>query len=182
MGDHWGGFCGLRPSFVQLLKIVTAFTIGHSLTLVVGSLGWVRLPQRPVEILIALSILVSAIHAIRPFFAGWEPWVAGGFGLVHGLAFSSVIAGFGFSPWHMAMTVLAFNLGIEIMQLIVVLLTVPTLILLSRGNSYTPVRLICAACAALAALVWIGERLEIGMKPAASSPSAILAISTDPIV
>ncbi|MBE7213182.1 MAG: HupE/UreJ family protein, partial [Gluconacetobacter diazotrophicus] len=73
-GTHWGSFRGMKPSFVQLLKIVTAFTVGHSLTLLVGGLGWVRLPQRPVEILIAVSILVSAVHAIRPIFAGWEPW------------------------------------------------------------------------------------------------------------
>ena len=84
-----------------------------------------HLPQRPVEILIALTIVVSAVHAIRPIFAGWEPLLAGTFGLVHGLAFSSAIAQFGFTAWHMAVTILAFNLGIEAMQLIFVLATVP---------------------------------------------------------
>ncbi len=111
VGNRWGGFRGMKPSFVQLFKIVTAFTLGHSLTLLIGGFGWLRLPGRPVEILIAVSILVSAVHAVRPWFAGWEPWVAGGFGLVHGLAFASSIAGFGFSPWHMAMTILGFNSG-----------------------------------------------------------------------
>ena len=172
-GNRWGGFRGMKPSFVQLLKIVTAFTIGHSLTLIIGGFGWLRLPQRPVEILIAVSILVSAIHAMRPWFPGREPWVAGGFGLVHGLAFSSSIAGFGFSPWHMAMTILGFNLGIELMQLAVVVAIVPTLILLSSSRSYAPVRITGAALAGTAALVWIGARVDLwtqdpGPKPAAA--------------
>ena len=182
-GNRWGGFRGLKPSFVQLLKIVTAFTIGHSCTLIIGGFGWLRLPQRPVEILIAVSILVSAIHAIRPWFAGREPWVAGGFGLVHGLAFSSSIAEFGFSPWHMAMTILGFNLGIELMQLAVVVTVVPTLILLSRSQSYAPVRITGAVLAAAAALVWIGARVDFWSKAPGPKPAAALlapAPSTQP--
>ena len=180
-GKRWGAFRGLRGSFGQLLKIVTAFTLGHSLTLLIGGLGWLRLPQKPVEILIAVSILVSAIHAIRPIFAGKEPWVAGGFGLVHGLAFSTSIAQFGFSTWSLLMTILGFNLGIELMQLAIVLLVVPTLILLSRSGRYAPVRLAGATLAALAALTWIGARVEFwrqdpGPKPAAalSGPSKLI--------
>lgn len=173
-GQRWGAFRGLKGSFVQLIKIVTAFTLGHSLTLLIGGMGWLRLPQRPVEILIAVSILVSAIHAIRPIFAGKESWVAGGFGLVHGLAFSSSIAQFGFSPWHLAMTILSFNLGIELMQLAVVVMLVPLLILLSRSQTYAPVRLAGAALAVVAALVWIGARVELWKKDPGPQPSAIL--------
>ncbi len=173
-GRRWGAFRGLKGSFLQLLKIVTAFTLGHSLTLLIGGMGWLRLPQRPVEILIAVSILVSAIHAIRPIFAGKEPWVAGGFGLVHGLAFSSSIAQFGFSPWHLVMTILGFNVGIELMQLAVVVMLVPLLILLSRSQTYAPVRLTGATLAALAALVWIGARVEFWKKDPGPQPSAVL--------
>lgn len=171
-GNRWGGFRGLKPSFVQLLKIVTAFTIGHSLTLIIGGFGWLRLPQRPVEILIAVSILVSGVHALRPWFAGREAWVAGGFGLIHGLAFSSSIAEFGFSPWHMAMTILGFNLGIELMQLAVVVTIVPTLILLSRSQSYAPVRITGAALAGAAALFWIGARVDFCSKDPGPKPAA----------
>ncbi len=173
-GKRWGKFRGLKPSFVQLLKIVTAFTIGHSLTLLIGGMGWLRLPQRPVEILIAVSILISAIHAIRPIFAGREPWVAGGFGLVHGLAFSSSIAQFGFSRWHLAMTILGFNLGIELMQLAVVVMVIPMLILLSRSQSYTPVRITGATLAAVAALIWIGARADFWKKDPGPQPSAAI--------
>ncbi len=180
-GNRWGAFRGLKGSFVQLLKIVTAFTLGHSLTLLIGGMGWLRLPQRPVEILIAVSILVSAIHAIRPIFAGKEPWVAGGFGLVHGLAFSSSIAQFGFSTWHLVMTILSFNLGIELMQLAVVVIVVPVLILLSRSQTYSPVRLAGATLAAVAALVWIGARIEFWKKDPGPQPSAVLSAPSKPI-
>ena len=157
-GKKWGAFGGLRRSLVQLFKIVSAFTIGHSLTLIVGAAGWLRLPSQPVEILIAVSILVSAIHAARPIFAGREMWIASGLGLIHGLAFAGIIAEYGFSPWHMAMSILGFNLGIELMQLVVVAVTIPWLILLSRTRGYTPVRIAGAVFAAIASLCWIGER------------------------
>ena len=155
---RWDHSRGWKRSLVQLLKIVTAFTLGHSLTLAFGALGWVRLPAQPVEILIAVSIFVSALHAIRPIFPGREPWIAAGFGLVHGLAFAGAIAGFGFSPWYLALSILGFNLGIELMQLAVVALTIPWLLLLSRTHFYTPVRFLGAAFGGVAALTWIGER------------------------
>lgn len=157
-GNRWGQYGGLRRSLTQLLKIVSAFTVGHSLTLLIGALGWLRLPAQPVEIMIAFSIFVSALHAIRPWFAGREVFIAGGFGLIHGLAFAGSIAEYGFSPWYLAATVLGFNLGIELMQLVVVALTIPWLILLARTRCYTPVRVGGAIFGALAALGWIAER------------------------
>ena len=57
---RWGRFGGTRYSLIRLLKIVTAFTLEHSLTLIIGALGWLWLPVQPVEVLIAFSILVSA--------------------------------------------------------------------------------------------------------------------------
>lgn len=155
---RWGGFGGFRRSSVQLLKIVSAFTLGHSLTLALGATGWARLPGRPVEILIALSILISAVHAFRPVFAGREVFIAGGFGLIHGLAFAGSLAEFGFSPWTTAFTILGFNLGIEAMQLVVVAATVPWLLLLARTELYSPVRIFGAAFGAVAALGWLAER------------------------
>ncbi len=179
-GKHWGAFRGLKGSFVQLFKIVTAFTVGHSLTLLIGGLGWLRLPQRPVEILVAATILVSAVHAIRPIFAGREPWVAGGFGLMHGLAFSTSVAQFGFSTWSLVMTILGFNLGVELMQLAVVVMAVPVLILLGRSQTYSPVRVTGAALAGAAAMVWIGARVEFWKKDPGPPPSATLRSSFHP--
>jgi hypothetical protein len=157
---RWGRFGGVRYSGGRLLKIVTAFTLGHSLTLLLGALGWVRLPGQPVEVLIAGSILVSAVHAWRPLFAGREAWVAAGFGLVHGLAFASTLAGLHLDAGRMALSILGFNLGIELMQLFVIVATVPWLLLLSLTPAYPAVRVGGAALASLAALAWIAERLS----------------------
>ena len=158
-GRRWGRFGGVRYGLRRLLFIVTAFTLGHSLTLLLGSLGWVRLPGQPVEILIAVSILVSAAHAVRPLFPGKEAWVAAGFGLVHGLAFASTLANLRLDAGPMALSILGFNLGIELMQLLVIALTIPWLMLLSRTPAYPFVRLGGAFVAAVAATAWIVERV-----------------------
>jgi hypothetical protein len=159
-GRRWGPFGGVRYSLRRLLLIVSAFTLGHSLTLLLGALSWVHLPTQPVETLIAASILVSAVHAWRPLFAGREAWVAGGFGLVHGLAFASTLANLHLDGSRMALSILGFNLGIELMQLLVVLVTVPWLLLLSRTPAYGYVRVGGAIGAGIAALAWLAERLS----------------------
>lgn len=74
---RWGGFAGPRRSLPNILKIITAFTVGHSLTLILGTLTRLELPAQPIEALIALSLLISAVHALRPVFPGREVLVAG---------------------------------------------------------------------------------------------------------
>lgn len=155
---RWEGFGGVRYSLVHLLRIVTAFTVGHSLTLLLGALGWVHLPGKPVEILIAVSILVSAIHAWRPVFPGKEMWVAAGFGLVHGLAFAGTLNDLSLSTGKMLFSILGFNLGIEFMQLLIIALVIPILIALSRTSAYRFVRIGGALVASAAAIFWIAER------------------------
>ena len=156
-GRQWGKFGGTKYSILRLLKIVTSFTIGHSITLLIGALGWLKLPAQPVEILIAFSILVSAIHAISPIFPGKETYVAAGFGLIHGSAFASILANLKLSAGTMALSILGFNVGIELMQLFIILLIVPWLILLSRTALYKWVRIPAAVLAGIAALGWIVE-------------------------
>jgi hypothetical protein len=157
-GKRWGGFGGTKYSIKRLLKIVTAFTLGHSLTLLAGATGWLQLPAQPVEILIAVSILISAIHAVRPVFPGKEVYVAAGFGLVHGLAFATVLSSLKLTPGALALSIVGFNAGIELMQLFIILLIVPWLILLSQTAWYGVVRVCGAVLAAIAALAWIAER------------------------
>ena len=157
-GKKWGAFGGIRYSITRLLKIVTAFTIGHSVTLLTGALGWLKLPGQPVEIGIAISILVSAIHAIRPIFPGKEIFIAGGFGLIHGLAFAAVLANLHLGGAQLALSVLGFNIGIELMQLFVIVLTIPWLMLLCKTPLYKWVRTTGAVLAGIAALAWIMER------------------------
>ncbi|MGF7147913.1 hypothetical protein FHS96_001522 [Sphingomonas zeicaulis] len=156
---RWTGYAGVRGAARKLFRIVTAFTIGHSVTLIGGAFfGW-QLPAQPVEVLIALSILVSAAHAFRPIFPGREAIVAAGFGLIHGLAFATLVGNYGLDPWQKAQSILGFNLGIELVQLLVVACVMPALMLLARARAYPPVRLAGAGFSAIAASAWLIERL-----------------------
>jgi hypothetical protein len=158
-GDgRWGRFGGRRHLAVYLLKVVSAFTLGHSLTLALGALGAVRVPARPVEFAIAASILVSALHAWRPLFPGREGWVAAGFGLVHGLAFASAIADLRLDGARLAAGVLAFNLGIEAIQALLVAIVAPLLVLTAGNPSYRVARKIGAVLAGVMAVVWMAQR------------------------
>jgi HupE / UreJ protein len=158
-GCRWSVAGSAQQSLVRILRVVTAFTIGHSITLALAGLGLVRVPSRPIEVLIAVSILVSAVHAIRPLFPGREDRIAASFGLIHGLAFASTISELGFGRWERVMTILAFNLGIETMQLVVVAATLPSLLLLSRTRQYDFLRIGGGVFAGVAATGWILERV-----------------------
>lgn len=158
-GSQWTGFAGLRHSLTKILRVVTAFTAGHSITLALAGLGIVLVPSRPIEVLIAVSILVSSMHALRPIFPGREPFIAACFGLIHGLAFAATLGQLGLERWVRLANIFAFNIGIETMQLIVVAATMPSLVLLSRTRAYSFLRIGGALFAGVASLGWIAERL-----------------------
>lgn len=110
----------------RLLLTVTAFTLGHSLTLALATLGWLRLPPAAIEFAIALSIFLLACELLRPVGAtpGWlRRWpgaMAAGFGLLHGLGFAGALAQIGLPLDEIPLALLAFNLGIELGQLLLV--------------------------------------------------------------
>jgi hypothetical protein len=157
-GRRWGGYAGGKTALRRIVKVVTAFTLGHSVTLMLGALGWARLPGVFVESAIALSILVSAVHALVPIFQGREGFIAGGFGLVHGLAFAATLTDFGLDPWTLVSSVLGFNLGIEAFQILIILAAMPWLVLLARSRVYGPFRNAGAAITGIAAAAWLAER------------------------
>ncbi len=158
-GPRWARFASVRHSLLQILRVVTAFTIGHSITLALAALGVIRVPIRPIEVLIAVSIFVSATNAVRPLFPGGEAGIAAFFGLVHGLAFAASLGELGFGRWERVASILGFNLGIETMQLIVVAAIMPSLVLLSRTRAYSVLRIGGALFAGVASVGWIAERL-----------------------
>jgi hypothetical protein len=159
-GSEWGGFGGIKYSIIRIITIVTSFTIGHSITLLIGAIGWLKLPQQPIEVLIALSILVSSVHAVKPIFYNKEFYIASGFGLIHGLAFASILTNLHLGGGTMALSILGFNLGIESMQLFIVLLIVPWMIMLSSISIYKLVRFLGSSIAAVASMAWIVERVK----------------------
>jgi hypothetical protein len=157
---RWAGVAPPKRAVRRIAAITLSFTLGHSLTLALGTLG-LPVPQQAIEALIAVSILVAAMHAVRPIFPGREALIAVVFGLVHGLAFSATLTELDLSGSQLALSLLGFNLGVELMQLAVVALVLPPLILLARTPAYTPVRVIAAALAGIAALGWLAARLRL---------------------
>ncbi|HEX3760447.1 MAG TPA: HupE/UreJ family protein [Kofleriaceae bacterium] len=124
----------VRPPLATLRRtatIITAFTVAHSLSLIAASLGWVRLPGRLVESLIAVSILYTAIENIIRPDVRWRFVLTFGFGLVHGLGFASVLAVM-LPPDHVIAPLLGFNLGVEIGQLVIVAIALPLAWLAAR--------------------------------------------------
>ena len=110
----------LISGFLNLVKVVTAFTIAHSITLSLSFLGIVTISQSVIEALIALTIIFVALDAIdkkKTFF----PWYyAFGFGLLHGFGFSGALSEIGISNNELALSLLFFNVGIEIAQLVII--------------------------------------------------------------
>jgi len=155
---RWHGVVRTGKAVRRITAITIAFTIGHSVTLALGSIG-LPVPQQPIEALIAVSILIAAAHAVRPVFPGREPLVAGLFGLIHGMAFSTTLSDLDLSGSQLALSLLGFNLGIEIMQLVVIVLVLPPLVILARTRAYAPVRLTAAALTAAAATGWLLDRV-----------------------
>ena len=104
----------------RLLGTITAFTLGHSVTLSLAALGFVRLPPAPIEAAIALSILALAVELARerPTALGRRPWLmAAGFGLLHGLGFAGALAQVGLPAEEIPLALLSFNVGIELGQI-----------------------------------------------------------------
>jgi len=155
---RWRDPAPVKSTIRRIAGITLAFTIGHSATLALGTLGF-AVPAGLIEALIAVSILVAAVHAIRPVFAGKEVLVAGFFGLIHGLAFSGTLRELDLTGIRLGLSLLGFNLGIEAMQLAVVALVLPPLVLLARAGRYTTLRTTAALAASVAAAGWLADRL-----------------------
>lgn len=159
VGGAWKERRGVRDAAYHLARIVTGFTIGHSATLIAAVLFNLRLPAAPVEALIALSVLISAVHAARPLFPGREPQIAMAFGLVHGLAFATLVSGLGIGRGDRLSAILGFNLGIEIVQLVIVAVCLPAILWICAEPDRARFRKVASAVIACAALVWLIERL-----------------------
>ncbi|MFI6626185.1 HupE/UreJ family protein [Streptomyces sp. NPDC050528] len=160
-GGRWRGLAGPRAAIRRIGGITLAFTVGHSVALAATALTRFEIPGRPVEAFIAASILVGAVHAIRPLFPGREAVVAGVFGLGHGMAFSFVLAEMHLSTAQLATSLLAFNLGIELVQLLLVCLALPSLLVLARVRVQPALRVGGALVTATAAVGWLADRLGL---------------------
>ena len=128
----------LDGAWITILKAVTAFTIAHSITLIGSTLGFVGLPQGPVEIVIALSIIFLAVEIAKrkpgvPRLSERAPWVVAFlFGLLHGFGFAGALREIGLPEGEVPVALLTFNLGVELGQLAIVAATLAVLGLLRK--------------------------------------------------
>ena len=123
----------LVNGFINLVKVVTAFTIAHSITLSLSFLGIVAISQSVIEALIALTIIFVALDAADNKNKQFPWYYAFGFGLLHGFGFSGALSEIGINNNELALSLLFFNVGIEIAQLAII--PIPFLIIFFFRNS-----------------------------------------------
>ena len=155
---QWTPVERFRPALIYVIKIITFFTIAHSITLSMAALGVVHLPSRLVESVIAFSIALAAYHNISPLFGGRDWVIAFGFGLFHGFGFASVLGEIGLRGEFMTLSLLGFNLGVEIGQLVIICLIFPVLYIFRKSKNYPNVLIYGSGLLILIALYWFVER------------------------
>ena len=156
---RWKAVASVGEAFVDVLKVVTAFTLAHSVTLSLAVLGVVELPSRFVESVIAASVLCAALNNLRPLVVGRLWMVAFGFGLVHGFGFASVLADLGLPRDALAVALVGFNVGVELGQLAIVVGFLPLAYALRRSVFYRRWVMVGGSIAiALVSSLWLVER------------------------
>ncbi len=146
---------------VSLLWQVTAFTLAHTITLALAALGIVQIPADIVEPLIALSIVWVAVeNCVLKETNKWRPLIVFGFGLLHGLGFAAVLSEYGLPEGNFISSLLAFNIGVELGQLLV-LITAAALVWFIRKKSWYRQRIQIPASLmiALVGIFWFVERV-----------------------
>lgn len=157
---QWQGVDSFRGALVEVLKVVTAFTLAHSITLSLAALEVVTLPSRLVESAIAASVVVAALSNLRGK-AESRRWVmAFAFGLLHGFGFASVLADLGLPQGALVLALVGFNVGVELGQLAIVAVFLPLAFVLRTSWFYrTGVFKGGSILVALLATWWLVQRL-----------------------
>lgn len=153
----------LSPRLKPLLWQVSAFTVAHTITIALGTAGYVSLPPEIVEPLIALSIVWIAVENIfTDRLKAWRPVVVFGFGLLHGLGFADVLSEIGLPDAQFITGLIAFNLGVELGQLAVIALCFAAVGWAMRRPSYrTWIVVPASGVIAVVAVGWTAERVGL---------------------
>jgi hypothetical protein len=157
--DGWTPRAGLGPVAREVLKVVTAFTVAHSITLCLSFLGVVAPPARWVEVAVALSVFSAAWNNVRPFLPGRVWTIAFAFGLVHGLAFAGALKGLALPTHARGLALAAFNVGVELGQLAIVAVVLPIVYAASTHRTYPRLGMGAGSLViAWVAVIWALER------------------------
>jgi hypothetical protein len=149
-----------RAVALDLARVVTAFTVAHSITLGLAATSVLRLPQPPIEAAIAASIVAAAVINLVPRLQRYRLPLAFGFGLVHGFGFANALAGLGQAGGATLPVLAGFNIGVELGNLVVIAAALPLLLAAGGRTWYEPRALRVASLAAAAVgAVWMLERI-----------------------
>ncbi|SFU84410.1 HupE/UreJ family protein [Pseudoduganella namucuonensis] len=176
---RWRQAPDFRGAAIDVCKIVSAFTLAHSITLSLAAVGAVSLPSRWIESAIAASVILSALNNLAPVVHGKRWLVAFVFGLIHGFGFASVLADLGLPRGALAQALVGFNVGVELGQLAIVAVFLPLAYAMRRGWAYQ--RLVMAGGSAailLVSTVWLGERAFDLRLPGLARASAFASTSS----
>lgn len=160
---RWIPVSGFPGAFWNILKIVTVFTVAHSITLALASLDVISMESWVVESIIAFSIILVALNNIFPVFHD-RTWIAlFAFGLFHGMGFASVMKDLPFRMGDLKTLLLSFNVGVELGQLAIVIAVFPLIFFLRRWTHYQTVVLIGGSVLICVwASIWFYERAILG--------------------
>jgi HupE / UreJ protein len=158
-GGRWQAVASFRRAFLEVVSIVTAFTVAHSITLSLAVLGFIALPSRLIESTIAASVIVAALNNVWPVIRKRLWIVAFLFGLVHGLGFANVLTDLALPKTALAVSLVSFNLGVEAGQLVIVAAFLPLAYLSRRSWLYPRLALgVGSLSIAAVASIWLIER------------------------
>jgi hypothetical protein len=158
-GNRWQGVVRFRDAWIEVLWVVTSFTAAHSITLSFAALGWISLPSRLVESAIALSVMLAAANNLYPVVTQRRWLVAFCFGLIHGFGFASVLAELGLPADALLLSLIGFNLGVEVGQIAIVAGFLPLAFALRHTWAYRRGIFISGSLLILLlASIWLAER------------------------
>ena len=155
---RWQPAENFTRALVKILTIVSCFTIAHTITLSLAALGVVDVPSRLVESVIALSITIAALHNLWPVAKVNEAAIAFVFGLFHGFGFASVLGSLGLGTDHLVLSLLGFNVGVEVGQVAIIAVVFPVLFFMRRMRIYSIGFRLGSVGLIMIGLLWVAER------------------------
>ena len=157
--NRWAPAPSFRAAAIDVLKIVTAFTLAHSITLSLAALQVISLPSRWIESAIALSVILAALNNLFPVFRGRRWLLAFAFGLIHGFGFASVLSDLGLPQSSLTLALVGFNVGVELGQVAIVAAFLPLAFALRAKWLYQKLIFTGGSCVIiLLATIWLIER------------------------
>lgn len=166
-------------ALVKIVTIVTFFTIAHTITLSLAALGVVELPSRLVESVIAGSIAIDALHNLWPVARINEAAIAFAFGLFHGFGFATVLGDLGLGTEHLVLSLLGFNLGVEIGQVAIITAIFPILFFARQLRVYQTIMRAGSVALIAIGLLWVAERTMNFNVPLVPIAKSLLGIRAD---